>query len=150
MLLFAACFFVVATAHAAVMVRKASELDSDDYVQWATSRYRIMSSAYVIYDQCSKTLPTLSDDAPYVKEQLVNAEVKLREAYHNAYVKRVGYPPDMPMVQDYVTRIRKAQQVAVNNTALAIRKDGCYDFSVKNIIDFVTKLRHPAPTTEEE
>lgn len=150
MLLFTAGLMVVLGAHAAVMVRKASDLDSDDRVQWAASRYRVMSSAYVIYDQCSKNLPALAADAPYVKDQLGDAEEKFRDAYHDAYVKRVGYAPDLPMVQDYIARIRKAQQVAVNNTALTIRDQGCYAPPIAKIIDFITKQRHPAPAREEE
>lgn len=148
MLVFATCFLFVVSAHAAVMVRQASELDTDERVMGASKRYRVFSSAVVIYDQCAKDFPAIAEDAPYVKAQLAIAEEKYRQAYHDAYVARVGYPPDTPMIQQYVARIRATQQSVINNATGAIQKEGCRRPAIKNIVDFITKTRHSAPVDE--
>lgn len=150
MFILASILCLLGTAHAAVMVRKVSELDDDEKVQMAAKRYRVFASAYVIYEQCGNEYPVVATDRDYVKEQFAAAELAYREAYHNAYVKRVGFPPDVPTEQDYVARIRRTQQLAVNNTAATIQQQGCRQYLIKNMVDFVTKARRPDPVREDE
>ncbi len=113
-------------AQARVVVRTAKELETGRTYEDAMQEYQLLSSANVIFDRCSaEQYPSIATDKAYLAERFPLAEKNLVQAYHDNYVKLVGYPPLQNMVDESVARIRALQQSTVNDTALMIQDHGC-------------------------
>jgi hypothetical protein len=141
--------FLPTIAASRVVVHDAASLESDKRIQQVAREYRAVASANIVFEKCAAEYPTIAEDAAFLGTYWQAVSDRYANAYQAAYLERVGYPPDAPLVNEYVARIRALQQNAVNKTAATIQNNGCRDFSIRPIVTYIHDKHRAAMATHE-
>jgi hypothetical protein len=134
-------FSGIPMAQADVRVHNTKDLSQDKGVEHIARVALALVAAGVVYDQCSTELGITDEQKKSLDTRYAHATDAYVQAYHDAYVKLVGYPPDPQTVADYTNHIQKLYQQAAVNTASAIAsRRGCFNSSVRSITRYVDKV----------
>ncbi len=128
-------------AQADVRVHNLKDLSQDSNVQFIARVSLAIVAAGVVYDRCSKELDITEEQKKSLSDRFTRATDAYVKAYHDAYVKRVGYPPDAQTVNNYTLHIKKEYQRAAANTASSIAgRRGCNNSSVRSITRYLDNI----------
>lgn len=135
-------FLCVCGAQAAVLVRSVEQLSANATVRNIQPAYRAAAGANVVFEQCAKEYQLRPEQQTFRTQLFDTVSREYVQAYHDAYVGIVNYPPPQTMVDSYTKIIAAEQQLAVHDTADIIAKRGCGDASLRGLVAYVEKLRN--------
>lgn len=129
-------------AYAVEAVRNTADLSSDRKVQELYPDFSRAVRSNVIYKFCQDTFVFTPEQLAFQKEAFDTLEEKYLRGFYDAYIRRVGYPPNKIVTDNYTKYIYAQEAKIMKEMVDQITKSKCDNGRVVRIMNFIETLRY--------
>lgn len=134
--------FGLQPARGPLPVRNTTDLSSDRKVQEVYPDFVLAARSNVVYKYCQDTFVFTPEQLAFQKEAYDSIADRYSRAFYEAYISRVGYPPNKIVIDNYTKYIYKQEAEAMQQMADLISKRNCDQGKVIRTMRYMEKLRY--------
>lgn len=134
----------IPAAHAVQKVHSSLDLTTDKKVTEIEPNFVLASRSNVVFAHCTHYWVITPEQAAFQKVAFQRISDSYMQAFYDAYLKRVGSPPNSAVTNNYTKYVYAKQAKAMQeiNEVISKRFEGCQHGKVIRVLKFIEKLRY--------